>query len=190
LPVFWLATVAFAMLVIHEWALFGHPWDVLLYAPCFVAGATAYHLSKHVAPRASARWWLPFLFVLLATFVASPLHIPGWIVVLNRGREWLLTAFVAIGLVFVQEGAKSRFFAMAHTIATYSYGIYLVHVPVLTVAVRVWPATHNPLFWIAVLVGIAGASWAAYKVVELPGIRLGRHLTRGRATAATFAPPP
>jgi peptidoglycan/LPS O-acetylase OafA/YrhL len=190
LPVFWLATVAFAMLVIHEWALFGHPWDVLLYAPCFVAGATAYHLSKHVAPRASARWWLPFLFVLLATFVASPLHIPGWIVVLNRGREWLLTAFVAIGLVFVQEGAKSRFFAMAHTIATYSYGIYLVHVPVLTVAVRVWPATHNPLFWIAVLVGIAGASWAAYRFVELPGIRLGRHLTRGRATAATFAPPP
>ena len=190
LPVFWLAAVGIALVVIHERAHFGHAGDVLLYAPCFAAGAIAYHLSQHVAPRVSAGWWLVFLLVVLAAFVVSPLRIPGWIVVLNRGREWLLTAFVAAGLVFVRNAARSPFSGMAHTIAKYSYGIYLVHVPVLTVAVRIGPDTHHPLFWLGVIAGIAAAAWAAYTVVELPGIRLGRHLTRGRATAATFAPAP
>ncbi|MEO8335544.1 MAG: acyltransferase, partial [bacterium] len=186
----WLGAVGIAVAMIFGRALFGHPWDVLLYAPCFVAGAIAYHLSRHVTSRTSSTWWLPFLVVLLAAFVFTPLDIPGWLALAHYSREWVLTACVAGGLVLVHDAVRTRLSDVAHTIAKYSYGIYLVHVPVLAIAVRKGPDVHHPAFWPMVVVGIALASWAAYTFVELPGIRLGQHLTRGRATAATYAPAP
>ena len=70
----------------------------------------------------------------------------------------------------------------AHEIATYSYGLYLAHVFCLWLAftfVRA-PFPVQVLLWIAALFLVP---FAAYHVIEAPGIRLGVRVARGSRAA-------
>lgn len=65
----------------------------------------------------------------------------------------------------------------AERVATYSYGIYLLHVPALHIVFSIWQpgslAVELPLF----LALTAVLAVAAYHLIEAPMVRLGRRLS-------------
>jgi peptidoglycan/LPS O-acetylase OafA/YrhL len=189
----WVGAMVLALVAISAVgeSLLDHRLDLLLFAPCFVAGAIAYHLSARSSPRLPSAAWLPVLLILLFVFAAVPIvRVSADVGLPAYPWAWALSAIVAAGLILVRNSGESRLSSTAHTIAKYSYGIYLTHVPVLAFATRIWPATRTLSWWIVVLAGLAAAAWAAYRFIEAPGIRLGQHLTRGRPDLASYAPAP
>jgi peptidoglycan/LPS O-acetylase OafA/YrhL len=70
----------------------------------------------------------------------------------------------------------SRLTRVAHTLATYSYGIYLLHVPALAVAF-VW-GMHWPsaVQWCVLALLLFALPWVTYHVIEAPGITLGKRV--------------
>ena len=163
---------------------------MLLFAPCFIAGASAYFVSRDVSPKFSPRVGIIALLLAIALFSLTPVHLTGWYALLNRFREWLFTGSLAAGIVLMRNSDATRLTDAAHVLAKYSYGLYLVHVPVLAMAIRAVPDDTSPRFWMLVLVSLSVLSWGAYHFIEEPGIRLGLRIARGTATRAAFAPAP
>lgn len=146
---------------------------VLAFAPCFVAGVLAYALLRAgLRPRLPA-WAWPFvlagcmpLFLLLAPSPETP------------ERGWLFCVGVGCAIPLVPNLTESRFTRAAKVICTYSYGIYLLHEPVLwlsfTVLHGVLPV---PLQWLVCAALLVLLPAVAYRLVERPGIQLGKRLT-------------
>jgi len=81
---------------------------------------------------------------------------------------------------------RSRFARAAKTIATYSYGIYLLHVPALWFAFTV---LHAPsvVQWASFAVLLFFMPWLGYRLIERPLIRAGAALVH-RAPAYSSEP--
>jgi Predicted acyltransferases len=78
----------------------------------------------------------------------------------------------------VGDLAESRLTRGAHTIATYSYGIYLWHVPALAIA---FLAPRGPVAqWGLFAALLFALPVAGYHLIERPGILLGQRLARAR----------
>jgi peptidoglycan/LPS O-acetylase OafA/YrhL len=78
----------------------------------------------------------------------------------------------------------------AHTVATYSYSIYLLHIPALALAF-VWGRALHPAWQWVLLIGLLIAlPFLAYHVIEEPGIRLGKRVSARLARRATVITPP
>lgn len=157
---------------------------VFAYGPCFLAGVVAYHLLRRGAePKRSVVILAPVL-IAAAAYLYFALRQP------HRSLTWLTPMAVGIALPHIREAAASPLTRLAHIICRYSYGIYLLHVPVLWFAATKLES-YPVLFRNAVAIaGIAGLPWIAYHLVEKPGINLGKRLVRGPASDAAFAPAP
>lgn len=152
---------------------------------------------------------LPLCFVVAQRGVRPVVRLLGiagalWLVQRTNPHLWRLNllAFAPIFLLGVLAFAwlrahgpirdlpESALTHVAHTLATYSYGIYLLHIPALGIAF-VWGAAWP----VAVQWGVYGALLvllpvAAYHGIEQPGIAWGKRLTAGRRVPATFDPVP
>ena len=86
--------------------------------------------------------------------------------------------------------APNRLTRIAKEIAKYSYGIYLLHIPVEGIAF-VWGAAWAPaLQWGVWAILIVTLPIAAYHAVEHPGIVLGKRLAHGIRVPARLEPVP
>jgi peptidoglycan/LPS O-acetylase OafA/YrhL len=76
-----------------------------------------------------------------------------------------------------------------HTVAKYSYGIYLCQVPMMWLVFRVWNTRNDLLASPLSLMLTSAAAVAAYHVIEHPMIQLARRLTRARVDerSSTFS---
>ncbi|HMI58753.1 MAG TPA: hypothetical protein VK511_11925 [Gemmatimonadaceae bacterium] len=86
---------------------------------------------------------------------------------------------------FGREISLSPISRVAHVIAKYSYGIYLLHLPMLWIALVPFRAAPVALQWLIFAILMVAGPWIAFQIIERPGIRLGQQLTHQRMPAAT-----
>lgn len=141
---------------------------VAWYAPSFLSGVLAYWAMSRMKRSIPAWGFIPallILIVLVPSFGHFKEDVP-W-------RAWPLAMGAAVLLVLTRDTARSWVTGVAHQIATYSYGIYLLHFIVLIV-VDDWMAGYPAWARLAVGVsGVVGAPVLAYHVVERPMVLVG-----------------
>ena len=164
----------------HLWRL-----SVGLYGPCFVSGILAYALLRR-APRAvipPSLWPLVVLCViagavLLEATAGQPV------------RGWFICLAIGLLIPFVRDMEPSRLTRYAAKVATYSYGIYLLHVPALIVVFvhgADWPSAVQ---WPAYLALVTTLALLGYHCIEKPGITLGKRVSARVASRHRKGAPP
>ncbi|MEO8563569.1 MAG: acyltransferase [bacterium] len=159
--------------------------NVLYFGPCFFGGVLAYHLLRGRARAIAPPWTLAL--TLTATIALRPLLPIG---VLPDALRWIPCILLGATLPFIAELAPSALTRVGHTVATYSYGIYLLHIPVFWFAFDLCRALPLVAQAGVAIAGLVLAPWAAYHVIEAPGIRLGRSIAHRPITLAATQPAP
>ncbi|MBC8090144.1 MAG: acyltransferase [Phycisphaerae bacterium] len=154
-------------------------WRVQIpeYIPCFLMGVLAYALLRARGLRgAQARvpaW--TWTFIIIGNMLAVG---AVWL----QGREyyhvlrWGYCLLLGLLIPLVSDAGPSALTRVAHTLAKYSYGIYLLHPLAIRFGFgtfRDQPMIIRSLVSFAVL-GVA--CFAAYHLVEKPGINFGQRL--------------
>lgn len=142
---------------------------VLEFVPCFLSGVLAFWLLRRRPTRLPSWSWIPIIFADLAIgFAAWSVWTESWMV---------RAAFcLALGLTIpiVADLASSRLTRASHTVATYSYAIYLLHPIALWFGFNVLRDAPWPVRLIAIIGSLTLGCLAAYHLIEKPGITLGR----------------
>jgi peptidoglycan/LPS O-acetylase OafA/YrhL len=142
------------------------------YIPCFLAGALCFALEKKQHELFPASWWPPFLLVLALLFCAVNIDAMRpifWV-------SWVICLVLAASINVFRESTSRRFNAVAKTIAQYSYGLYLWHVPVLHLVFGV-VGVHSPLAGTLLFLPLTlAAAILSYHLVEAPLVAVGRKL--------------
>ena len=143
------------------------------YVPCFLCGVLCYSLRFSVPPRIPSFLWMPFLVGIIAFFVSrvtfgeEPTYWSGWVLCLVLG----------LGLNVFRDSRSKTWNALTHRVAVYSYGVYLLHQPVLSVVFDRMGVRSVPLAVLFFVALTAGAAAAAFHLVESPCMDLGRRLS-------------
>jgi peptidoglycan/LPS O-acetylase OafA/YrhL len=161
-----------------------HKFDAFEFIPCFLSGAIAYKLSRPAKPSPWPSFlWLPLLLVVIAGGGFCAFWAPGF---------WACCLLLSLAFTRIADMGKNVFTSLCHLIATYSYGIYLVHSFALWIFFKLIGSmlVSTPLRMFASLLFTALASVALFHFVEDPMIRVGKRLTEFRSrprevTAAT-----
>lgn len=153
------------------------------YVPCFLAGVICYALRDRITPKLSGRWWpLVVLGTVAAYCVAHTVSGPlrywyGWVYC------WVYCIVIAMLIPLFADSRMHWLNRAAKRVATYSYGIYLLHVPALHIVFSLWQSGSLALklvLFVAITVTLA---IVAYHAIEAPMIRLAsRDAHRRRST--------
>ncbi|WP_395685911.1 acyltransferase family protein [Caenimonas koreensis] len=178
-----LSIVAFALAWTGGWFLGA---VLLKYVPCFLPGIVAYLLMRDRERRASfppARFFGVLVLCVALIPVAAACGSASAGDGLGRTLIFAWGLCMAIGLMlpFVRQIRNPQLTAIVKTIATYSYGIYLIHAPVMDL---MFARLHAP--WVVQFAASVALTalivFAAHHLIEQPAIRLGRRLSQS-ATA-------
>jgi peptidoglycan/LPS O-acetylase OafA/YrhL len=147
--------------------------SVVQFAPWFFMGISAYCLYRFVKPHLS-----PALYgvcVLLFAGVQPMTHqlMPGdyrsgWVL-------WIAGIFLTLSLPHFHEIRSPFLRKIAHIVATYSYSIYLVHVPIMTLAFQ-WFSGTLLVQWLYFVLLMILTPLFLYHGLELPLIRAGSQI--------------
>jgi peptidoglycan/LPS O-acetylase OafA/YrhL len=150
-------------------------FPVLEFVPCFCSGVLAYALLRRCKPRVMSWLWLPLFALVLGCYVLvahgknnSPPPV----------AEWALCVAVGVVISLVRELPASTLTRGAATVATYSYGVYLTHIPALHIVLSVLHRASVAVLVPAFALCCSTLSWLAYHLVEHPGIQLGKRLVQ------------
>jgi len=146
----------------------GQPHNFFLVIPYFLPGIMAYigfGRQKAVLPA-----WI-FPFALIALWGAFMLH-PGW-----RIANVLCLA-LGLGLPFFHQITRRPLMVVSHTIAKYSYGIYLAHPFSIVLGLYLMPHAPLALQLTVMVVTTAAFAVAGYHLLEHPMIQLGARLAK------------
>jgi peptidoglycan/LPS O-acetylase OafA/YrhL len=145
----------------------GH-MNLAAYVPCFLAGVTCYVLRDRITPRLSGRWWPLVVLGAVATYcVAHTVSEPQiyW-------YGWVYCVAIA-ALIPLFDDSRIRWLnRAAERVATYSYGIYLLHVPALHIVFSLWQPESLALGLVLFVAITAALAVIAYHAIEAPMIRL------------------
>jgi len=150
--------------------------DMIQYVGCFLPGIMAYQISR---PRFlwPAVLWPVFLVILAIVFAGlSALHlrlvfVPRWTVCLLLGLAAPQFQQIPLGLIRRAAGI----------VAQYSYGIYLLHMFAMHISfvkLAAWPIPLRVITFVATMVAFP---FAAYHLIEKPGINVGKRLVTRRS---------
>jgi peptidoglycan/LPS O-acetylase OafA/YrhL len=144
--------------------------DLIKFFPCFLPGVLAYCLRKE-----RQRWPAGMLFSyvglmaivypLMVGFGASA-TVLAWMICLGLGV--LIPVCGDVKALWMTKGGS--------IVARYSYSIYLIHVSVLDVAFHRLKGISSASAWLVFIGGVAVLSYAAYHMIEKPGIGFGHML--------------
>ncbi|MFT4256302.1 MAG: acyltransferase [Pseudoxanthomonas sp.] len=147
--------------------------NIAAYVPCFLAGVLCHALRERIAARMPAWCWPLFVVGMVAAYCllhldrAQPVYWIGWIHCLLLGLA--INAF--------RDSSFAPLNAVVRQAATCSYGIYLLHVPVLYLVFDVLGLRNA---WLAILLYLV-VTWAlsllAWRWLESPLVSLGRRLS-------------
>lgn len=165
--------------------------SVATFAPCFLGGVLAYALLRFpVRPRLPGWSWVLVLggSVPLFTLLGPTPDLPE--------RGWLFCVVVGCAIPLVANLPESVLTRGAKILCTYSYGIYLLHQPVLWFSFSELRGAPLMLQWVICVTLLVALPAAAYRFIEHPAILFGKrlvsraqavhvHLTLGRDVDAT-----
>jgi len=142
--------------------------NIVSVVPVFMCGVIAYIAYSKFRARLPAWTFFPFLAVLFACFIRKP----------GVSISWPLMLILGLSLPLFRSISMKPLVWVSHTVAKYSYGVYLFHFFALYIAFRTLPS-HNVGLQIAIALAITIiASTLGYHLVEEPLIRLGSHLAK------------
>lgn len=156
------------------------PVTAARYAPCFVAGVLCY---------GTLRTWRPLPFALFPGAILGALvgYMAAYARIgLQAGLGILVTLGLGLAIPFFARLNTRKYRRACHTIAKYSYGIYLFHTPCIWISFGRWHwlGVTGSSFCFVLLV--FGTSFVTYHVIEEPFIRLG-HLLAERVGSRSIA---
>jgi peptidoglycan/LPS O-acetylase OafA/YrhL len=166
---------------------------VLQYVPCFMCGVLAYALiyrrehrngaARPVNPLAGGTMFLAIVAALVV-FVVAERHVGTY--------AWSWPACLVLGLAipYTREFAGGVLTRVAHEIATYSYGIYLLHPVALWVGFVMLRQYGVAVQCATFVVLVVALPVFAYHFVEKPCIQWGQRLLHGPLTRAATAGAP
>ncbi len=143
--------------------------NMAAYVPCFLCGVLAYTLLKRVKPRFPAILWPVLLMAIVVAFCIVNLYYesPFWLV-------WIVSLILGISIPVFKNSTSRIANKIAETVARFSYGMYLLHVPVLYLVFFKMKLQSIPLGLALFLAITFVAAIACYHVIEKPAIDLGR----------------
>lgn len=153
---------------------------MLEFVPCFLAGVLAYALlRRRLGRRMPAGAWFVAIALLLVAFSFARIQYD------SLAPQWAFCLSLGLVIPFVRELPRSAVTRVARVIATYSYGIYLLHIPALWIAFVPFGGAPVVVQWLIFAFLVCALPWAAYHLVERPGIRVGQRLVHQSMPAAT-----
>lgn len=155
------------------------------YIPCFLCGVLCYALRDRIRARVNPILWLPFVCLLIAGYcLVGGLMGNGdfWV-------GWIFCLLIGLAVDFFHDSTQPRVNFAAQKIALYSYGIYLIHIPVIYLVFTVFGIKN--WFWGSLLFILLTvlASATTYHLIESPFIELGKRLSSPRSIPAAETAP-
>lgn len=164
--------IAFFSAVAVALALTTGHLNMAAYVPCFICGILSYTLTDRVKQQIPSVLWPIFIVAVIIAFCIVNLRFdsPYWLV-------WILALILGLAIPIFHSSTSVIANTVAESIARYSYGMYLLHVPVLYLVFFKMHTQCIPL-GLAMFVAITGsASVLGHHVIEKPAIDLGRRLS-------------
>jgi peptidoglycan/LPS O-acetylase OafA/YrhL len=147
--------------------------NLAAYVPCFFCGVLCYALRGRVPAVISATRWPWFVAAGIAGYCLVHLGQPQpvyWI-------GWIYCLVLGLAINAFKDSPFALLNAATQKIAMYSYGLYLLHVPVLYLVFDVL-GMRNGLLAVPIYFAITQVlSVATYRLLEGPLIALGRRLS-------------
>jgi peptidoglycan/LPS O-acetylase OafA/YrhL len=156
--------------ILAVWRL-GWDYSLIMFFPCFLPGVLAFSLRDAQRKLAPA---------MLFAFVAVMAIVYPWMVghgVKATVFSWPICLALGLLIPYCQEIESDRLKLIGATIARYSFGIYLVHVPMIKFAFHYLGKQPPVISWIVFFIGTAGLSFLAYHTIEKPCTEFGRALS-------------
>jgi peptidoglycan/LPS O-acetylase OafA/YrhL len=150
--------------------------NMAAYVPCFLSGVLCYALRDRIQAFVPSALWPPFVLLLisgycLANLYGDPKFWVGWIFCLLLGLS--VNAF--------HDSTNRPLNVVAERIALYSYGVYLIHVPVLYFIFMVLGIKNLIAGTLLLIVLTLVASIITYHFIESPFMDIGRRLSSSPA---------
>lgn len=155
------------------------------YVPCFLCGVLCFALRDHIKARVSAILWLPFVCLSIAGYCVAG----GSTGDRNFWEAWVFCLLVGIAVGFFHDSGQAHLNFVAEKIALYSYGIYLIHIPVLYLVFSVFGIKNWILGSLLSVSLTVLASATTYHFIESPLIEIGRRLSSHGSKPAAEASP-
>lgn len=146
--------------------------SMLAFVPCFLAGVLAYALLRRpAAPRLSpSGTLLAFAALITAFFLVAHAQ---WE---SLAPQWAFCLTLGLIIAHGREIAETALSRVAHVIAKYSYGVYLLHQVALWIALVKFGAAPHVVQWMLFAVLMFALPWSAFHLIEHPGIVVGQRL--------------
>jgi peptidoglycan/LPS O-acetylase OafA/YrhL len=160
-------------------------FGMVAYAPCFLAGVVGFALSDRARPWLPAWAWVPCLGAAALTFVVLESVAGGHYVLMQAA----ICLAVGVAIPAFVQSTHVAFNRATHTIAKYSYGIYLFHLPALWLAFYRLPLESRLAQSLVALATLATLAIGGYHLIEAPLIRSGARCAErlARISVATGA---
>jgi len=175
-----LGAAVLGALVLGEFT--GGRLNMAAYLPCFLCGVICFVLRQRVRlPQWPSGGWIAALAGLFGGYAwlhwgaGKPSAVAGWCFAL----------LLSLAILLFADSRRPRLNRCTQWIARYSYGLYLLHVPVLWLVFHRWRLQSLPVGLLVYLGVSTAAAVIAFHLVEAPMVALGQRLTqRTRASAA------
>lgn len=177
-----LVMITFNPHFVYLWS-FGHELTWLFCAPLWLMGC---YLAEHRQRVSDIARSIPtgvFRLCAIGYCYASTIlatHL-GEIAIGYTWTIWIFGAFCIFWLASeIDRGFGRRTWVALERFGLAGYSMYLVHKLVITYTEVNLQGFTPVLYWVSVLLGIAAATWAFYRIVEFPSHTLARSLGRIR----------
>lgn len=147
--------------------------NMAAYVPCFLAGVLSYTLREKLRPMLPASAWPCFLGVLVLGYCLATRNSPEPV----YWGAWVFCLILGVSISLFQESKVRPINWAAKRIARYSYGLYLLHVPVLYFIFNVLNVRSAALGTVLFFPLTLLASMATFHLIEGPLIEVGRKLS-------------
>lgn len=176
LLILWLATIPLAILIPG----ITRRLTIFIFVPCFLGGVIAWRLQDRERLPA---WLWPILLALLCVLFGAFSDPRAE----NVGR-WSVCLALGLAIPYIRQLETPRLNQLSKTIATYSYGIYLFHYPLLYIAFEYLAHLPTALQWLLFVSSLWAATYFGYHLIEHPMIKLGVQWSVRRITGKAVAP--
>lgn len=150
------------------------PFELLMFAPCFIAGIISFDLAPIVKPAVKLPPWVWPLGILALLVLFRPYDPAGFSE--KYPQCWGLALGIGLLYPFVNEARSNSLYKSCHWIAERSYGIYLSHCIVLWIVFHCMAASPLWLRIPALVAGALGIPSLLYTGIERPAVRAGTRM--------------